>query len=456
MRVAVAGTGYVGLVTGACLADRGHSVTCVDIDPVRVAEIRAGRIPFHEPGLDGVVGRALAAGALEVTGDLAAAVRAAEMTFLAVGTPTRDDVIDLGAVLAATEAVGAALAGGADHALVVKSTVVPGTTDGPVREALERSSGRVVGDGLGLAMNPEFLSEGSAVRDFMEPDRIVVGCGDDRTAALLEALYAPFDAPVVRVSPAEAEIVKYSSNTLLATLISFSNEIAAVCEATPGADVEKVMDVLHLDRNLSPREDGRVVRPGILAFLRAGSGYGGSCLPKDTAALRAYARGAGAPTPLLDAVEEVNRARPGAVADMIARELDGLAGRRIGLLGLAFKPGTDDVRESPAIALASSLTGRGADVVAWDPVVRAPVAGLHPSVALASGAEEALRDADAAVVATAWPELRRLDWGALAALMARPVVFDARNALADLDWPEAVRYRRVGVGAAAEPARATA
>lgn len=451
------GTGYVGLVTGACLADRGHEVACVDADPARVETIRAGRVPFHEPGLQEVVSRALAAGALSATSDLPVAVRGAEVTFVAVGTPTREGRIDLAAVLGACDQIGRALTDGPDRVavVVVKSTVVPGTTAGPVRDALERSSGRVLGGGLGLAMNPEFLSEGRAVADFMEPDRVVVGASDAATADLLERLYAPFHSAVERMTPTEAELVKYASNTLLATLISFSNEIAAVCEATPGADVERVMDVLHLDRNLSPRVDGALVRPGILAFLRAGSGYGGSCLPKDTAALRAYAGGLGVATPLLDAAEAVNAARPAAVARLLEDELDeldeldgldGLDGRAVAVLGLAFKPGTDDVRQSPAIALVHALRGRGAEVRAWDPVVRAPVAGLDPSVPVAADVEEALRDVDAAVIATAWPELAELDWERLAGLMAGSLVFDARNAFADVRWPRALRYRRIGLG----------
>ncbi len=211
------------------------------------------------------------------------------------------------------------------------------------------------------------------------------------------------------------------------------------------------MDVLHLDRNLSPPVDGTPLRPGILAFLRAGSGYGGSCLPKDVAALRAYARGRGAPTPLLDAVEAVNDARPSAVVRIIEDEVEGLEGRTVTVLGLAFKPGTDDVRESPALALVGALRAGGAAVRAWDPVVRAPVPGLDPAVALVDSVEDALRDAHAAVVATAWPELRTLDWARLATLMAEPVVFDARNGMADVAWPAAVRYRRIGVGRATRP-----
>lgn len=459
MRVAIVGTGYVGLVTGACLARLGHEVTCVDVREDRIASIIRGESPFFEPGLAELLTEARRSGRLGATTLLAEAVAKSEATMIAVGTPSAEGSgrIDLSAVEAAAREVGACLAARPGrHTVIVKSTVVPGTTETVIRTALETASGLAAGD-FGLAMNPEFLREGSAISDFLAPDRIVIGQWDDPSGEAAAGLYASFTCPVLRVSLRNAELIKYASNALLASLVSFANEIAGICEAMPGADVDVVTEGLSLDGRLSPVVDGRRVRPGVLAYLRAGSGFGGSCFPKDVNALRAHAREIGVRTPLLDAAMDVNAARPGGVATLLSRELGGLRGRTVAVLGLAFKPGTDDVRDSPAIALAAALVLAGASVRAHDPLpaaARAAKEKLQGSgVTFEAGPERLLQDADAAILATAWPEYAAWDWARLAPLMKNRLILDGRNALRQVRWPANVTYRRIGTGQPGPPTR---
>lgn len=451
MRVTIVGTGYVGLVTGACLAHVGHDVTCVDVVPERVSMIDRGEAPFFEPGLAELLAQGRESGRLRATTLLAEAVDGSELTMLAVGTPSAPDGrIDLDAVTTAAAAVGRCLGGRAGrHTVVVKSTVVPGTTQSLVRTTLEKASGLPAGR-FGLAMNPEFLREGSAVSDFMNADRIVIGELDTLSGETVAELYAGFSCPVVRVSLTNAELIKYASNALLASLVSFANEFANICESIEGADIDVVMDGLSLDGRLSPLVDGHRIRPGILSYLRAGSGFGGSCFPKDVNAIRAEAKAIGVETPLLNAVMGVNRTRPGRVAELVSRELGGLSGKTIAVLGVAFKPGTDDIRESPALALASEIRARGAAVRIHDPLpstacaAKAALAMIGAVVCVT--AEELLAGVDAAVLATAWPDYSAWDWAHLPGLMKSAVIVDGRNALRDTRWPEGVTYRPIGNG----------
>jgi UDPglucose 6-dehydrogenase len=439
VKVSIVGTGYVGLVSGVCLAHVGHDVTCVDVDADKVAAINAGASPIHEEGLDellhGVVGDRFRA-----TTDLAGAVAATEVTILAVGTPFGEDRIDLGQIVAAAEQIGRALADlDRYHVVVVKSTVVPGTTEDVVGPALERASGRRVGTDIGLAMNPEFLREGVAVEDFLEPDRIVLGGVDERTLDVLSELYAVFeDTPILRVDPRTAEMVKYTANALLATLISFSNEIGNLC-AKLGTDVTEVLAGVHLDRRLTPVVDGRRVSPGILGNLAAGCGFGGSCFPKDVKALVAHGQTAGVAMPILRSVLDVNEAQPDVLVARLRRNLDP-AGARIAVLGAAFKPGTDDVRESPALKVVPALRDAGAEVVVHDPIAldnfRAAVGadGIEYTDDLAA----AVADVDAAVLITAWPQ-----YAALPGLLdgRDTLVVDGRRMLAP---DELARYDGIG------------
>ncbi len=447
MRIAVVGTGYVGLVSATCLAHIGHDVTCVDTQPERVASVNQGKPPFYEPGLADMLGGALRDQRLRASSKTAEAVASSDMTILAVGTPCRDGKIDLSYLAAAAADIGQGLRNAPGrHVVVVKSTVVPGTTDTVVRAVLEQTCGRPAGE-FGLAMNPEFLREGSAVADFMEPDRIVIGQWNEASGQRLAEVYSAFDCPKLFTTLRNAEMIKYASNALLATLVSFSNEFAALCEATPGTEVETVLNGLHLDRRLSPLHAGERIFPGILSYLRAGCGFGGSCLPKDVAALRHFAREHGVASPILDAVSAVNDARPARVVALAENALGSLAGATVTVLGLAFKPGTDDYRDSPAIAVINELQRKGALVRTYDPLVtsiaNAPVCG---------SVQEALTGADAAILVTAWPEFANLDWTEVSRTMRRSILIDGRNALRDVAIPGSVT--RVPIGKHFEKRRA--
>jgi UDPglucose 6-dehydrogenase len=442
MKVAIVGTGYVGLVTGTCLASLGHAVTCVDSDRARVDTIARGEPPFHEPGLPELLGRALRERRLSVTSALDRAIAESELSILAVGTPADGERIDLRAVTAAAREIGRALREVERyHVVVVKSTVVPGTTDTVVRDVLESASGRRVGD-FGLCMNPEFLREGSAVADFMNPDRIVIGACDARAAEVVGELYRRFACPKLVTSPRNAEMIKYTANALLALLVSFSNELAGLCEAVPGLEEGRVMAGVHLDRRFTPAANGA---PEILSYLRAGIGFGGSCLPKDVDALRSFGAERGVEMPLLDAVAVVNRERPRRVVGLLESALDGLAGRTVAILGLAFKPGTDDVRASPALALIPVLLERGAAVRVYDPMVHG-AAGLDARVAVSPDVTAALAGADAALIATAWPQFRELDWKTLVGTMRRKLIVDGRGGLDGVSLPEGTTRLRIGRG----------
>jgi UDPglucose 6-dehydrogenase len=442
MRITVVGTGYVGLVTGTCVAHLGHHVTCVDALPQRVEAVNQGQPPFYEPGLAELLAGVLASKRLRATSDIAAAVASSDVTILAVGTPTRDGDIDLSYIAAATERIAQGmLINPGYHVVVVKSTVVPGTTDGIVGGILEKITGRRVGE-FGLCMNPEFLREGSAVSDFLEPDRIVIGQSDERAGKVAGAIYESFNCPKIFTSLRNAEMTKYASNALLATIISFSNEIAALCEATSGTDVEQVMDGLHLDRRLTPVIDGQRVTPGILSYLRAGCGFGGSCLPKDVTALRVFGRNRGVTSRLLDAVLEINGRRAEQLIDLLTDAVGPLNGARIAVLGIAFKQGTDDLRDSPALAIIDQLRKKGALVTAFDPHIAA-LAG-YDDVNLCPSAESALNNADAAIITSLLPELAGLDWDTVSRTMRRPIVMDGRNALRSVTLPERLEYIPIG------------
>ena len=361
------------------------------------------------------------------------------MIVIAVGTPEGPDGIDLAHVRSAAEAIGEAIAGSDRyHVVAVKSTVPPGTTDTLVRDAVERTSGLEDGS-FGLAMNPEFLRQGSAVPDFLDPDRIVVGYSDARARDVMSELYASFDCPKELTTLRNAELTKYASNALLATLISFSNEIAEICEATPGTDVREIMRALHLDRRWSPVVDGVRIEPRILDFLWAGCGFGGSCLPKDVNALRAYARAVGVEPSLLDATAAINERRPSLLVRLAEQELGGLRDSEIALVGLTFKAGTDDVRRSPAVEVLDGLRAAGAQVRGYDPFL----SSFH-GIDVSRSAAVALADADAAIVISAPADAATWDWRALCGAMRRPVVVDGRGSLAGVDWPAASRYLTVG------------
>ena len=421
MRVAVFGAGYVGLVTGTCFAELGHDVVVRDVVESKIEALRAGHVPIHEPGLEGLLERN--GERLSFTTDVAEAVDGAEVVYIAVGTPpTHSGDADLSAVWTVVDELPQV-----DRRIVVamKSTVPVGTG----RAVRHRLDDRGL-ENVGYASNPEFTAEGTAVHDFLEPDRIVIGAFDPADGDVIESLHEGIDAPIVRCDVPSAEMVKLAANAALVTRISFINEIANVCEAT-GADVTIVAQGIGLDRRIGP------------SFLRAGIGFGGSCFPKDSLALKQLAANSGYNFQLLNAVIEVNELQKRRVIGKLERRIGPLRGKRIALLGLAFKPGTDDMREAPSLVLAGRLLSEGAEVTAWDPIADGR-AHLH-GVEIASSALDAFDDADAAVVVTEWPELRELDWNAAGERMRTRVVVDGRNHL-DPDEMRRLGFVYEGVG----------
>lgn len=430
MKISIIGTGYVGLVSGVCLSEKGHDIICVDIDADKVEKINAGQAPIYEDGLSELLQRNIGK-RLTATTDLAAAIAETTLTMIAVGTPFDGSAIDLRFIEEVSRAIGAALKDKNDfHAVVVKSTVVPGTTDDVVLPILERESGKQIGKDIGLSMNPEFLREGVAISDFMQPDRIVYGGTDEQTLAALDELYSVFpDVDKIRTTNKTAEMIKYTANSLLATMISFSNEIANLCSTLADIDVKKVMQGVHLDHRLSPiMDNGERVVPTITTFLEAGCGFGGSCFPKDVKALISHGEAAGQDMQLLQSVIRINQAQPLRIMDLLHQGLDSLQGRRVAILGLAFKPGTDDMRESPAVPIIRALHEEGAEIVAYDPIAideaRKVLADIP--VTFVASLAEVLEAADAVVLVTAWDEFLGLP-GLVNAMDKPPVVVDGRR-----------------------------
>ena len=413
MRIAIIGTGYVGLVSGACFSEFGVSVNCVDQDAAKIAGLQRGEMPIYEPGLAALVAGNMAADRLSFTTDLGTAVDGADAVFIAVGTPARrgDGHADLSYVFAATEAIGRALSG---PAVVVTKSTVPVGTGYQVAEILRavRPKG-----GVEVAANPEFLREGSAIADFMRPDRVVIGADSNRARAVLSQLYRPLyliETPMVFTDVATAELIKYAANAFLATKITFINEIADLCEAV-GADVQDVARGIGLD--------GRIGRK----FLHAGPGFGGSCFPKDCRALVRTAGEAGAGLAIVETVLRVNDARKRRMADKIAAACGSLAGKSLAVLGLTFKPNTDDMRDAPSLEILPRLITAGARIRAFDPEGMAEAQRLMPEPVYCQDAYQTMEGADALILLTEWNEFRGLDLGRVKGLLASPLVIDLRN-----------------------------
>jgi len=413
MRIAVLGTGYVGLVAGAGFADFGNDCVCVDVDAAKIEQLRRGEIPIFEPGLDRLVESNLREGRLTFTTDVAEAVRGAEVVFIAVGTPSSEDgSADLHYVLEAAEQIGRALTGWA--VIVDKSTVPVGTAD-KVRERVQQVA-RVP---FAVASNPEFLKEGDAINDFMKPDRVIIGTDDEQAQKVLRSLYAPFvrtNDRILFMDARSAEMTKYAANAALATRISFMNDIANLCDRL-GVDVEQVRRGIGMDPRIGPK------------FLFPGLGYGGSCFPKDVKAILSMAHEAGLPLEVMDAVHRVNERQKRLLADKIATHFAGrLRGRTIALWGLSFKPGTDDIREAPSLAIIDRLLAEGVKVRAHDPAAMAEVKRRYgDAIALFESSYEAVRGADALALITEWHEFRRPNFNRLKELLVEPVLFDGRN-----------------------------
>jgi UDPglucose 6-dehydrogenase len=423
--IGVVGVGWVGLVTAACFAELGHPVVARDILPEKVEALSRGELTIHEPGLDELVARN--AERLTFTTEMDELLDSAKLLFVCVDTPpTYSGDADLGRVMSVVDE----LRGDSSHALVMKSTVPVGTGDKVQRELSE----------TGYASCPEFLKEGSAIDDFMHPDRVVIGSdpGNEWVADLVEKIYAPLSGELVRTDVPSAEMIKLASNTFLATKISFINEIANVCEEV-GADVSEVARGMGLDDRIGPK------------FLRAGLGFGGSCFGKDVSALRKLAANSGYHFQLLNAVVEVNELQKRRVVHKLKEHLGPLVGRRVALLGLSFKPDTDDMRDAASLVLAARLEGEGVSVIAYDPVAREGAAELLPGVEMADSAMGAVEGADAAVLVTEWGEFAEIDWPLAASQMARPLLIDGRNFL-DPQTLRAAGFEYEGMGRAAEGA----
>jgi len=414
MKIAVVGTGYVGLVLGACLAENGNTVQCVDKDESKIEMLKAGRMPIYEPGLEEIVRRNDREERLTFTTDLPSAVRASEIVFIAVGTPQGEDgAADLQHVLAVARDVGRALD---KYTIIVDKSTVPVGTAKKVRQTIEKETTQP----FSVVSNPEFLKQGAAIEDTMKPDRVVIGVepNDERAASTMKELHSPFTrtgAPMLVMSTASAELCKYAANAILATRISFMNEVANMCELV-GADVDQVRKGVGADRRIG------------MSFLFPGVGYGGSCFPKDTQALLRSAKDHGYDFKILRAVEDVNKRQKQRLVDKIEQHFTSIAGRTIALWGLAFKPRTDDMREAPAIPIVERLLAGGATVRAYDPAA-GPVARriFDGRITLCDKSYDALAGADALAIVTEWNEFREPDFAKMRALLKCPVVFDGRN-----------------------------
>jgi len=414
MKIAMIGTGYVGLVSGACFAEFGPHVTCVDLDEAKIQRLLNGEIPIYEPGLDDLVAKGIKTGRLAFTTDLKTAVADADAVFIAVGTPSRrgDGHADLRFVEAAAVEIARAMTG---YTVVVTKSTVPVGTGRRVAEIIRETNPTADFD---VASNPEFLREGSAIGDFMRPDRVVIGAESDRARQVMQSLYRPLyltETPIVMTTLETAELTKYAANAFLATKITFINEIADLCEKV-GANVQDVARGMGLD--------GRIGKK----FLHAGPGYGGSCFPKDTIALVRTAQEYGSPARIVEAVVQVNDRRKGAMASRVIAAAGGsLRGKTVGVLGVAFKPNTDDMRDAPSLAIVPALQDAGAKVRAFDPAAMHEAQTLLPGVTWCEDAYDVAKGADVLVLITEWNEFRALDLDRIAAVMVAPVLVDLRN-----------------------------
>jgi len=431
--ITVVGTGYVGLVTGACLADFGNTVTCVDTDAAKIDRMRALELPFFEPGLPEIVGRNVQEGRLRFSSDLVGTLAGSKVVFITVGTPPKaDGSADISAIYAVAKTIAENLDG---YQLVVQKSTAPVGTARDLARFMKKHAKR--GAEFDVASNPEFLREGSAIETFMRPDRVVIGAESKRAQTILRKIHDPLfllETPMVVTTLETAELIKYASNSFLATKISFINEIANLCEEL-GADVKTVAKGMGMDRRIGSK------------FLHAGPGYGGSCFPKDTMALSAFARKAGVRTGIVEAAIAANENQMKRMIDKIVECIGAPRGKRVGVLGLSFKPNTDDLREAPALTVIAGLKRRGIKVRAFDPVAM-PHATRLPAmkgVELVDDAYAAAKDAHALVIVTEWNEFRNLDLAKLRRLMKKPVLCDLRN-IYDPEEVEAAKIRYCGVG----------
>ena len=440
LRIGIIGTGYVGLCTAVGFASRGYEVITSTSDRHKVELINSGQPPFYEPGLRELLEDAVKNGRLRCTLDRREAVLDTDITFITVATPSLPDgSIDLSLVKRSAEEIGKALKTKRDyHLVVVKSTVIPGTTNEVVRPIIESLSGKKAGTDFGLAMNPEFLREGAALYDTLNPDRVVIGEFDKRSGDILEDLYADFyskSVPIIRTNLYTAELIKYANNAFLAMKISFINTIANICERTPQVDVKDVARAIGMDRRISP------------LFLNAGLGFGGSCFPKDLKALIAYAKKLGYHPTLLEEVLSVNERQAKWIVEAAERKLGSLKGKIIALLGLSFKPGTDDMREAPSLKVIDELLKREAKIKAYDPAALSNAKKiLGDKIEFCSSIDECIRDADCCMIITEWEEFKALSPSFFKKLMRRPLILDGRRIYDPSTFRNEVEFEAVGLG----------
>ena len=444
MKVSVAGTGYVGLVSGVCLAEKGHQVTCIDIDQAKVDKINQGIPPIYEDGLEDLLKKNIQK-TLTATTDLKQAVLDTDLSLIAVGTPFDGDEIDLRYIKAVAQQIGEVLKDKPTyHMVVVKSTVVPGTTDEVVLPILEAASGKKAGVDFGVGMNPEFLKEGEAIKDFMDPDRIVYGGIDAKSIQALEELYSVFpNVDKLGTNCRTAEMIKYTANSLLATMISFSNEIGNLCAAVGNVDVTEVMKGVHLDKRLTPiLEDGRRIIPSFTTYLEAGCGFGGSCFPKDVKALISYGAKLGNPLELLDSVIDINKNQPQRMIDLLKKHIPDLQGVTVAVLGLAFKPGTDDIRESPSLPVITALLDAGAIVQAYDPIATHEAQKVFGDrIVFCESLSQVIAGVRAVLLMTRWPVFKEIP-ALLSNLADPPLLVDGRRMLDKASVPN---YEGIGL-----------
>ncbi len=443
MKLSIIGTGYVGLVSGVCLAELGHQVTCVDIDQEKVNRINQGIPPIFEENLEILLKKNIHK-TLSASTDMAAAVMSSDITMIAVGTPYKGEHIDLTYIKQVAQQIGEVLKNkGTYHLIVVKSTVIPGTTDDVVLPLIEKYSNKKAGVDFGVGMNPEFLREGQAIGDFMHPDRIVIGGIDEKSLTLLTEFYSVFKVDILKTNCKTAEMIKYASNSLFATMISFSNEIGNLCSKIDGVDIKEVTRGVHLDKRLTPIVNGQRIIPNFTTFIEAGCGFGGSCFPKDVRALVAYGKQNAQPMQLLNAVVEINHQQHEQILEKIYKSYQNISSLKIAVLGLAFKPGTDDVRESPALFIVEKLLHKVAKIKAHDPIAANEFQKLFENqlIDYCETLEQAIDQVDVIILLTSWPEYLSIPI-ILGDRQNQPLVIDGRRML---DKNSIERYEGIGL-----------
>lgn len=443
MKISIIGTGYVGLITGLCLSETGHKVTCIDNDKSKIERINNGECIIHEEGLKNLLDKNLGKN-FEATINLEDSVLNTDVSIIAVGTPFNNGAIDLSYIESVSEDLGKALSKkNGFHLIVVKSTVVPGTTDDIVLPILENFSNKKIGIDFGLGMNPEFLREGSAIFDFMNPDRIVMGSTDEKSDEYMKKIYETFkNVTKISTNNKTAEMIKYANNSLLATLISFSNEIGNVCSAQGEIDIKDVLKGVHLDNRISPLINKKRVEPGIVSYLNAGCGFGGSCFPKDVQALISHGESKNTEMKLLKSVVEINRLQPLKIIEIIKKHFDIIKDVNIAILGVAFKPGTDDMRESPAIPIINELSTLSAELSVYDPVAENEAKKIfsHIKINYSKSLASIINPAQIVILITSWPEFNDLD-KLIHESNNDPLVIDGRRVL---DKRKFKKYEGIG------------